>query len=92
MLIKKISLAKLSIPLIRPFITALRRTENVEDVVVVVECDDGILGYGAAASTPVITGDSNESIIGALQILAPKLIGKDVDDFESLLLFRFFHL
>lgn len=86
MRITKIQIAKLRIPLIRPFITALRRTEHVEDIVVMIETDNGIVGYGSAASTPVITGDSQESIIGAMQIIGNKLLGLDVSNFESILL------
>ena len=86
MKINQIQIAKLRIPLIRPFITALRRTEHVEDIVVILSTDNGVIGYGSAASTPVITGDSQESIIGALQILATKLLGKDITNFEELLL------
>ncbi len=86
MKINQIQIAKLRIPLIRPFITALRRTEHVEDIVVIITTDNGLQGYGSAASTPVITGDSQESIIGALQILAAKLLNKDLANFEELLL------
>jgi L-alanine-DL-glutamate epimerase-like enolase superfamily enzyme len=86
MKINQIQIAKLRIPLIRPFITALRRTEHIEDIVVILSTDNGMLGYGSAASTPVITGDSQESIIGALQILATKLLDKDLTNFEELLL------
>lgn len=86
MKINKIKLAKLNIPLIRPFVTALRSTEYVEDIVVILETDTGLCGYGSAASTPVITGDSQESIIGAVQILTAKLINKEIANFEELLL------
>jgi L-alanine-DL-glutamate epimerase-like enolase superfamily enzyme len=86
MKINQIQIAKLRIPLIRPFITALRRTEHVEDIVVILSTDNGVIGYGSAASTPVITGDSQESIIGTLQILATKLLGKELTNFEELLL------
>lgn len=80
------TLAKLQIPLIRPFITALRRTEHVEDIVIMLHTDNGCIGYGSAASTPVITGDSQESIIGALQIIANKLVGQEIANYEELLL------
>ena len=36
MKIESISIAKLQIPLIRPFITAVRQTSSVEDVVVMI--------------------------------------------------------
>lgn len=86
MKITSIRIAQLTIPLIRPFITAVRRTECVDDVVVMVQTDCGNIGYGSAASTPAITGDSTESIISALQtILAPQLIGCNISELNSLL-------
>lgn len=86
MQIKSIIIGKLTIPLIRPFITAIRRTENVEDIVVMIKTDCGEIGYGSAAATPLITGDSIESIIGAIKNhIAPKLIGMDVSNFNQLI-------
>lgn len=86
MIIKAVRIAQLTIPLTRPFITAVRRTEYVDDVVVMLETDRGFIGYGSAASTPAITGDSTQSIVAALQnILAPQLIGKDVCELNYLL-------
>jgi L-alanine-DL-glutamate epimerase-like enolase superfamily enzyme len=85
MKIKSISIGKLTIPLTRPFITAIRRTDNVEDIVVQIKTDCGHIGYGSAAATPLITGDSVDSIIGAIKNnIAPKLIGKDITDFNQL--------
>lgn len=85
MRISNIKIARLKIPLIRPFITALRRTDHVEDIVLIIGTDTGLVGYGSAASTPVITGDSQESVIGALQLLANKLIGVELANFEEIL-------
>lgn len=85
--IKQIKISKLCIPLIRPFITALRQTEHVEDIVISIECSNGLIGYGSAASTPVITGDTQESIVAAIsQIIAPRLLTKSLHNFEELLL------
>jgi|SRR5579863_6484705 len=86
MRIKSVIIGKLTIPLIRPFITAIRRTENVEDIVVIIKTDCGKIGYGSAAATPLITGDSTESIIGAIKNnIAPKLIGKEIAGFSQLI-------
>jgi|SRR6185437_7718552 len=86
MQIKSIVIGKLTIPLIRPFITAIRRTENVEDIVIQIKTDCGKIGYGSAAATPLITGDSVESIIGAIKNnIAPKLIGSYVSNFNQLI-------
>ncbi|PWY55445.1 dipeptide epimerase [Legionella qingyii] len=86
MKIMEIHIAQLTIPLIRPFITAVRRTECVEDVVVMIKTDSGNWGYGSAASTPAITGDSTESIIFAIKtILGPQLIGRSISELNLLL-------
>ena len=85
MKITSIAIAKLQIPLIRPFITAVRQTNHVEDVVVMIKTDCGNIGYGSAASTPAITGDTTESIIAAIKDnIAPRLIGKSISEFNSL--------
>ncbi|HAT2137810.1 TPA: dipeptide epimerase [Legionella pneumophila] len=84
--IKEIHIAELTIPLSRPFITAVRRTECVDDVVVLIKTDCGKIGYGSAASTPAITGDSKESIIAAIKsALGPPLIGHNIAEFNLLL-------
>ncbi|MEN8303543.1 MAG: dipeptide epimerase [Campylobacterota bacterium] len=50
------------IPLQTPFITALRRVENVEFVRVKVICDDGTLSFGEAPATKAITGEDLDTI------------------------------
>lgn len=86
MIIKSIHIAQLTIPLTRPFITAVRRTEYVDDVVVMLHTDNGCIGYGSAASTPAITGDDTHSIISAIQnVLGPQLIGKRITELNNLL-------
>ena len=84
--IKEICIAKLTIPLSRPFITAVRRTECVDDVVVLMKTSCGRTGYGSAASTPAITGDSTDSIIHAItSSLGPPLIGRNISELNGLL-------
>lgn len=84
--ITEIQLAQLTIPLIRPFITAIRRTESVNDVIVMLKTDTGAIGYGSAASTPAITGDSTESIIQAIKtVLGPQLLGRSIQELNNLI-------
>ena len=54
-------------PLLRPFVTAARRTEAVEYVVVEVELSGGAVGQGSAAETVAVTGESAASIAAALE-------------------------
>lgn len=84
--ITEIHIAQLTIPLLRPFITAVRRTDCVDDVVVMIKTACGRMGYGSAASTPAITGDDTDSIISAItKLLGPQLIGRSVSEINSLL-------
>lgn len=48
--------------LLHPFVTAARRTEAVEYVVVEVELADGTVGQGSAAETRAVTGEDAETI------------------------------
>jgi o-succinylbenzoate synthase len=86
MKIRSIRTVRFSAPLKRPFVTALRHVERLEDIVVVIECDDGTVGYGEGAPTPQITGETLDSIEAAVAFLSPRLIERDIpDSFDALL-------
>lgn len=79
MKIRSFRLGMLRIPLKTPFKTALRTVEQVEDVIFVLEADDGRVGHGSAPATAAITGDTHGSIIDALRNhVGPRLVGGDV--------------
>ena len=86
MKIKDIRLSILSVPLRVPFKTALRSVSSVQDVVVEILTDTDETGFGEAPPTGVITGDTTGAIAGAIRDhIAPKLIGRDIEEFETLL-------
>lgn len=86
MKIAKVRIGRISIPLRTPFKTALRSVSSVEDVIVEIHTDCGAVGYGEAPPTGAITGHTTGAIIGAIQDhIAKTIIGKDVDEFETLL-------
>ncbi|MGE1062367.1 dipeptide epimerase [Megasphaera paucivorans] len=85
MKIKEIRIGLVHIPLKKPFITALRRVEVAEDIIVQILSDSGESGFGNAPPTYKITGDGHGSVAGAIQdILTPALIGRDIDDLEDI--------
>jgi len=69
-----------TIPLKTPFITALRRVENIEFVRVRVVCDDGSIGIGEAPATKAITGEDIESIVVSSDRIRKELLGQDVQN------------
>ena len=86
MKIAAIRIGKVSIPLKKPFKTALRQVHSAEDIVIKVIADTGEIGFGNAPPTAVITGDSQDSIIAAIRdTIGPKLIGMDVDNLEGIM-------
>ena len=85
MVIRDIQTGRLSLPLARPFKTALRTVDRVEDVAVRILTDAGEVGYGEAPPTAVITGDTIGSIECAIRdFIRPALIGMDIEDMEGI--------
>ena len=86
MLIKHLHVNSETIPLKKPFKTALRIVEEIENIIVEMVLEDGTVGVGAAAPTFVITGDSRDSIEAALvEPIRSSLIGKDVTQLNDVL-------
>ena len=87
MKITDIKLGLISVPLKKPFKTALRIVNSVEDIVVRIETDTGHIGYGEAPPTGVITGDTKGGIIGAIEDhIKMHLIGMDIENIEEIML------
>ena len=85
MQIKRITVGEILVPLKVPFKTALRSVSDVHDLILIVETDTGHKGYGEAPPTAVITGDVLGSMRAALALIAPRLIGQPLADFNGLL-------
>jgi L-alanine-DL-glutamate epimerase-like enolase superfamily enzyme len=71
--------------LTRPYTIAFRRIDSVENVILRVETDSGLVGWGVASPEPRVTGETLETCRAAV---APGnlawLDGRDVEDLESL--------
>ncbi len=86
MKIDKIEIGHVSIPLKKPFKTALRTVTSAEDTIIMVRTDDGSIGYGEAPPTAVITGDTNGAVIGAIKENMEKvLVGQDISNLENIM-------
>ena len=74
-----------SVPLHTPFVTALRRTDSVETVVVTVTDSDGRVGWGEAPQVWQVTGESLAGATACVEtMLAPALVGRPLDDRDDL--------
>jgi o-succinylbenzoate synthase len=73
-------------PLKKPFKTALRQTSVSESLIVKIHTDDGHIGFGSASPTAVITGDTMDSIKGAIDnFIGPAISGIDIEEFDPLM-------
>lgn len=86
MRIVQIQTGEISLPLRRPFRTALRTVERLEDVVVRVRGENGLTGYGEAPPTRAITGEDKGSILQAIQQhIVPALLGRDLMELDPVM-------
>lgn len=83
--IKSIEVKEAAVPLKRPFKTALRTVTTAQTLIVKITASDGKVGYGEAAPTPVITGDTLPSIEEAVNnVIGPKIIGMSLTNAEDI--------
>ena len=79
MKIKNITTEVIHIPLKTPFITALRRVENIEFVRVKLECINGFIAYGEAPATMAITGEDIPIILNSISLIKNDLLDIDLN-------------
>ncbi|WP_031467652.1 dipeptide epimerase [Sciscionella sediminilitoris] len=76
---------RVRIPLREPFVTAVRRTEAVEAVLVELRDEQGNRGWGEGTETWRVTGESGAGITAALEgPLRETVLGRDPADTEEL--------
>lgn len=76
MKVARIDVYQSAVPLKKAFKTALRTVTVAEAIVVKVTTDDGLIGWGEAPPTHVITGDSLASIRYAVDaVIKPAIVG-----------------
>lgn len=77
MTITAFSLQRESIPLQSPFVTALRRVDTADFVVLTLSDGEGNVGVGSAPATKAITGETLQSIESALtHAILPALLNR----------------
>lgn len=77
MKIKEIEAKKIKVKLLHPFLIALGSIEYCETVIVRIETDEGLIGYGEGAGITFVTGESVDTVINAIGILKNELMGLD---------------
>jgi muconate cycloisomerase len=84
-IIQSIEPIAISLPMRKPVIMAGEQIHRADNVLVRIETDSGVVGWGEAASAPVMTGDTLESIVSGVHYLEQALRGHAVADIAGAL-------
>src|SRR6266849_5959111 len=79
MKIKHIEPIAVSLPMKKPVIMAGEEVTRADNVLVRVESDTGVVGWGEAASAPTMTGETVESMMAAIHYLTPVVEGRPAE-------------
>ena len=77
MKITEIRANRIKLKLHEPVVISRGTITHAETVVAKVLTDEGIFGYGEGSGATFITGETTETILGAIQLLGEELIGLD---------------
>jgi L-alanine-DL-glutamate epimerase-like enolase superfamily enzyme len=82
--ITEISLHKLSIPLMEPFITSLGRDDEAKNVVVRIKTASGLIGFGECSPYMPINGESQDTCYSVGQLFSKGLLQQDALDIQRI--------
>jgi L-alanine-DL-glutamate epimerase-like enolase superfamily enzyme len=83
MRIKAIEPVAVSLPMAKPVKMAGETVARADNVLVRVESDAGVVGWGEAASAPTMTGETVASMMAAVSHMTPGLVKRAADDFAG---------
>ena len=77
MVITRVTAKKLDVPLTKPFTISLGTISSTETVFLKLETDSGLAGYGEGAGVGFVTGETSDTVLGAIKLFEPLLLGQD---------------
>jgi len=81
--IKAIEPIAVSLPMKKPVQMSGETVARADNVLVRIESDDGVVGWGEAASAPTMTGETVASMMAAVAHMTPGLLKRSADDFSG---------
>jgi L-alanine-DL-glutamate epimerase-like enolase superfamily enzyme len=85
MRIKTIEAIAISLPMIKPVVMAGEEVRQADNMLVRIEADGRLVGWGEAASAPTMTGETVAGMMAAVHHLSAALVGRDASDIEGAL-------
>lgn len=80
MIITKIEPIAVRLPMTKPVIMAGEEVRQADNVLVRIEADNGLVGWGEAASAPTMTGETIASMVGAVHHFTVVLDKREAGD------------
>lgn len=84
LIIRKVKIDPIKIVLDEPFAIAIGKKDSIENVLITLELDSGIEGYGEAAPLEPINGENQSTVIATLNSVRDFLIGKNVSGYKMI--------
>ncbi len=81
--IRSIEPIAVSLPMKKAVTMAAEIVTRADNVLVRIESDTGIVGWGEAASAPTMTGETVASMMAAVSHMTPAMFGRAPDDFAG---------
>ncbi len=81
--IKLVEPIAVSLPMKKPVQMAGETVTRADNVLVRIESEDGVVGWGEAASAPTMTGETVASMMAAIAHMTPALLRRVADDFAG---------
>lgn len=85
MKIKHIEPIAISLPMLKPVKMSFEEVSRANNALVRIETNEGIVGWGEAASAPTMTGETMEGMVAAIRYLAPLLEDMPADDIDAVM-------
>ncbi len=85
MKIRRIEAIPVDLPMLKPIKMAFEEVRSSQNVLVRLETDEGVAGWGDAPSAPTMTGETLESMVAAVRYLAPRLEGLPADEIDTVM-------
>jgi muconate cycloisomerase len=85
MRIKTVEPIAISLPMTKPVVMAGEEVRQADNVLVRLEADNRLVGWGEAASAPNMTGETVPSMVAAAHHLSIALVGRDPNDIAGAL-------
>jgi muconate cycloisomerase len=81
--IKVIEPIAVGLPMKKPVQMAGETVTRADNVLLRIEADNGVVGWGEAASAPTMTGETTASMMAAVTHMTPVLLKRPADDFAG---------